>query len=190
MGCGNSTDAVPTFIATLENAKYKDCKVERDAAARYLMTGEPHSLDSKYLSERTVVLKQPSGVQQAYIREYVNALTATCDSTAQAAADRGAFEASCVRIGGLIAPADGGGPVTSVRNPRFAWAADSWKRGQCIITYDVSEVGQKLTYVVPLAANGSFDTARFAYNRDTRCSGHPEAFHSDTGVCVVVGFLS
>jgi hypothetical protein len=188
--CGSPADPVATFIATLDQPVHKECQTSRDAAARYLLTGEPHSLDSTYLSERTVVLKQPSGVQQASIREYVNALIASCDRDAQAAVDLAGLTTSCVRLGGLIAASDGGGPVTSVRDPRFAWAADSWKSGQCIITYDVSEIGQKLAYVVPLASNGTFDASRLAHNRDVRCKGHPEDFHADTGVCVVVGFLS
>jgi hypothetical protein len=192
IGCGGSSapDPVATFIATLNQPVHKECQAGRDAAARYLLTGEPHSLDTTYLGERTLILKQPSGVQQAYIREYVNALVASCDNDAQAASDRAAFERSCVRLGGLIASSDDGGPVQSTRNPSIAWAADSWKRGQCIITYDVSEISQKLTYVIPLASNGSLDASKFAYNRDVRCKGHPEDFYTDTGVCVVVGFLS
>jgi hypothetical protein len=153
------------------------------------LTGEPTSLDPQYLSERTEILRQPQGVQDAYARQYVNDLVAHCDAVDQAAAARVAYEAACLRLGGTLATSNGGGAVISVKDPKIAWAADSYTKGQCIVTYFVTEIIQSLTYVLPLFDNGSFDESRYSYNRDVRCQGHPEDFHSDTGVCLVVGFL-
>jgi hypothetical protein len=115
----------------------------------------------------------------------------TCSTTTppQAVVDRAAYQATCLRLGATIAAADGGGAAPS-RDPHIFWAEDAWKKGECIITYYVTEIGQSLTYDVPLSSNGSFESGRYTYNRDTRCAGHPEDFHADTGVCVVVGFLS
>jgi hypothetical protein len=200
--CGASQpDRVSTLLATLDKATYKDCGQQRDQVARYLATGAPTSLDSQYLEERTLVLRQPQGVQDAYIRQYVDQLVAQCDqaelaviqaeqAAKQAASDRVPYGASCMRLRGSLASTDGGGLVASVRDPHIAFTADSYKKGQCIVTYYVAEIGQSLTYLIPLASNGSFDSKQYAYNSDVRCAGHPEAFHSDTGVCVVVGFIS
>ncbi len=200
--CGgmSTPDRVTTLVATLNKAAYADCGQQRDLVARYLVTGAPTSLDSEYLNERTLVLQQPQGVQDAHVRQYVNDLVAQCDQTElaaiqaqqaaqQADADLVAYQAFCLRLGGTVASADGGGLVQSVRNRKFFWAADGYKKGQCVITYYVTEIGQSLTYNVPVASDGSFDRTAYSYNRDVRCKGHAEDFHSDTGVCVVVGFL-
>jgi len=199
--CGSQPDHVATFLPTLDKTSYKDCAQQRDQIARYLLTGEPNSLDSQYLDERTQVLRQPQGVQDAYVRQYVNQFVAQCDQTelsaiqdkldaAQAAVDRLNYESSCLRLNGSLASADFSGLVGSVRDPHIAFTADTYKKGQCIVTYNVTEIGQSLTYVVPLATNGSMDSRQYTYNQNVRCSGHPEDFHEDTGVCLVVGFIS
>jgi hypothetical protein len=198
--CGSSPpDHVSAIIATLNKATYTDCGQQAHQVAQYLVTGNPQSLDPQYLSVRTDVLRQPQGVQDAYIRQYVNQLVAQCDQTElaaihaqqaaqQAAADRVAYEASCTQLGGSLALTDGGGLVLSVHDPHIAWTADAYKAGQCIVTYYVTGIDQSLAYVLPLASNGAFDPTEYVYNRDVRCNGYPELFHADTGVCLVVGF--
>jgi hypothetical protein len=160
-----------------------------------MLTGEPRSLDERYLGARTAVLKQPAAVQEAYIRQYVNQLTASCDRTEQAAqaatARRVSFSTACTQLGGSIASSDGTGAVPIAppiaAHPNAWWVTDRYKKGDCVITYNI---GQDLIYIIPLAPDGTLDGVKYAYNRDVRCKGYPKAFHSDTGVCVTVGWLS
>jgi len=108
-GCGGSSppDQVTPFLATLNKAVYTDCGQQRDAAARYLLSGQPTSLDSQYLDERTQVLRQPKDVQQAYIRQYVNQLVADCDDAETARIQQAAYASACARMGGSIARTGG-----------------------------------------------------------------------------------
>src|SRR5712691_2693064 len=102
--CGSSQpDPVTTFLGTLNKAAYTDCTQQRDAAARYLLTGQPTSLDSQYLDERTQMLRQPKDVQQAYIRQYVNQLVADCDEAEAARIQQATYASACARMGGSIA---------------------------------------------------------------------------------------
>lgn len=49
VACGSwEPDPITTFLATRDRAAYKDCGDQRDAAARYLLTGRPTSLGAEY----------------------------------------------------------------------------------------------------------------------------------------------
>src|SRR4029077_1054633 len=96
---------------------------------------QPTSLDSQYLQERTLVLKQPSGVQQAYIREYVNQLSADCDAAEAARIQQAAYASACVRMGGSIAQQGGAnGGALSESGANLAYPGP-WLAGQCVVTY-------------------------------------------------------
>jgi hypothetical protein len=185
VACGSSQpDQVTTFLGTLNKAAYSDCNQQRDAAARYLLTGQPTSLDSRYLNERTQALRQPKDVQQAYIRQYVNQLVADCDDAETARIQQEAFASACIRMGGSIAKqggANGGAFSESGGNLTYP---GPWRAGQCIVTYEVG--GYHPTYVLPLSADGSVNTQEYDNNRDVRCKDHPRAFNTSTGICMVV----
>jgi hypothetical protein len=184
--CGSSKpDEVTAFLPTLNKAAYLDCGQQRDAAARYLLTGQPTSLDSEYLDERTQVLRQPKDVQQAYIRQYVNQLVAYCDAAEDARNQQAAYAAACARMGGSIAQHGGanGGAFSTSGSANIQYPGP-WLEGQCTVTYKVG--GYNPTYVLPLNADGSVNTQEYNYNRDVRCKDHPKAFDSTTGICMTV----
>lgn len=186
-GCGGSSqpDQVTAFLATLNKAAYTDCNQQRDAAARYLLTGQPTSLDTPYLQERTLVLKQPSGVQQAYIREYVNKLIADCDDAETARIQQAAYASACVRMGGSIAQQGGAnGGAFSESGGNLAYPGP-WRAGQCVVTYHFTS-GYTPTYVLPLNADGSVNTQEYDNNRDVTCKGDPRAFDTTTGICMFI----
>jgi hypothetical protein len=188
VACGSrQPDPVTTFLATLDKATYKDCGGQRDAAARYLLTGQPPSLDSQYLQERTYVLQQPKDVQHAYIRQYVNQLVADCDGAEATRIQKAAYDAACIRVGGSIAQHDGanGGAFSTSGSGNMLYPGP-WHAGQCVVTYQVG--GYQPTYVVPLNADGSMNTEQYDYNRDVRCKDHPKAFDGMTGICMAVTF--
>ncbi|SRR5450759_788020 len=176
-GCGGSTpsDRVATLLPTLDKATYPDCGQQRDQAARYLVTGQPQSLDPQYLDERASVLKQPQAVQDAYIRQYVNQLVADCDGTELARIQLAAFTASCTSKGGSIAPTDGSTPGASYPG--------AYRAGQCIVYVQYSG-GHEGIYVIPINADGSWNTQQFDKNQAV-CTdaGHPKSFDPSTGVC-------
>jgi len=184
--CGSPPppDPVPAFLATLNKAAYNDCEAQRDAVARYLLTGQPISMDAKFLDERTNALKQPKGVQEAYIRQYVNQLVADCDSAEAARNQQAAYAAACTRRGGTIAQssgANGGAFSTSGGNLSYP---GPWSAGQCVVTHSFS--GYTPTYVIPLNPDGSLNTDQYDYNRDVQCKDHPKAFDATSGVCMEV----
>ena len=184
--CASSQpDLVTTFLATLNKAAYIDCGKQRDAAARYLLTGQPTSLDAQYLDERTYVLRQPKDVQQAYIRQYVNQLVVDCDDAEAARIQQAAYAAACVRMGGSIAQQGGAnGGAFSESGGNLAYPGP-WQAGQCVVTYHFN-AGYTPTYVLPLNPDGSVNTQEYDYNRDVRCKDHPKAFDSTTGICMIV----
>jgi hypothetical protein len=176
-GCGGttSTDRVAAILPTLDKAVYADCGQQRDQAARYLVTGQPQSLDPHYLDERAAVLKQPQAVQDAYIRQYVNQVVADCDGAELARIQLAAFTASCTSKGGSIAPRDGSTP---------GWTyPGAYRAGQCIVYVQFSG-GHEGIYVVPLSADGTWDTSQYDRNL-AACTnaGHPTSFNSSTGIC-------
>ena len=186
-GCGGSSqpDQVTALITTLNKAAYTDCNQQRDAAARYLLTGQPTSLDTQYLQERTLVLKQPSAVQQAYIREYVNQQVADCDAAENARIQKAAYALACARKGGSIAQQGGAnGGALSESGGNLAYPGP-WLAGQCVVTYQFTS-GYTPTYVLPLNPDGSVNTQQYDNNRDVRCNGHPRAFDTTTGICMIV----
>jgi hypothetical protein len=184
-GCGSSPpDPVRAFLATLDKAAYTDCNQQRDAAARYLLTGQPTSLDTQYLQERTLVLSQPKDVQQAYIRQYVNQQVADCDGAETAHIQQAAYASACISRGGSIAQHEGAnGGAFSESGGNLAYPGP-WRAGQCVVTYHFS--GYSPTYVLPLNADGSDNTQEYDNNRDVRCKGHPKAFDSLTGICMTI----
>ncbi len=185
LACGSvSPDRVATFIATLDKATYHDCQSQRDTVARYLLTGQPTSLDSAYLSERTLVLQQPQGVQDAYIRQYVNQQVADCDAAETARIQQATYASACIRMGGSIAQQGGeNGGIFSTSGGNLSYPG-SWRAGQCVVTYEVG--GYHPTYVLPLNPDGSINTQEYDNNRDVRCNGHPRAFDTTTGICMFV----
>jgi|SRR5712691_2985912 len=184
--CGSSQpDPVTTFLGTLNKAAYTDCTQQRDAAARYLLTGQPTSLDSQYLDERTQVLRQPKDVQQAYIRQYVNQLVADCDAADAARAQQGAYASACARMGGSIAQQGGAnGGAFSESGGNLAYPGP-WLAGQCVVTYHFTS-GYTPTYVLPLNPDGSINTQEYDYNRDVRCKDDSKAFDTKTGICMFI----
>jgi hypothetical protein len=186
-GCGGSsqTDQVTPFMATLNKPAYADCGHQRDAATRYLLTGQPTSLDSQYLDERTLVLKQPTGVQQAYIREYVNQLSADCDAAESTRIQQAAYALACVGMGGSIAQQGGAnGGALSESGGNLAYPGP-WRAGQCVVTYQFSS-GYTPTYVLPLNADGSVNRQEYDYNFDVRCKDDQKAFDAKTGICMII----
>ncbi len=185
-GCGSSPpDPVLTFLATLDKAAYPDCGQQRDAAARYLLTGKPTSLDTQYLQERTQVLKQPKDVEQAYIRQYVNQQVADCDAAETAHIQQAAYASACGSRGGSIAQREGAnGGAFSESGGNLTYPGP-WRAGQCVVTYHFTS-GYTPTYVLPLNPDGTVNTSEYDNNRDVRCKGHPKAFDAVTGVCMTV----
>jgi hypothetical protein len=186
-GCGESSppDQVTPFLGTLNKAAYTDCNQQRDAAARYLLTGQPTSLDSQYLQERTLVLQQPKDVQQAYIRQYVNQQIADCDTAENARIQQAAYALACARKGGSIAQQGGAnGGAFSESGGNLAYPGP-WLAGQCIVTYHFTS-GYTPTYVLPLNPDGSVNTQEYLNNRDVRCKDDPKAFDTTTGICMFI----
>jgi len=187
VGCGTpqQSDPVPTFLTTLNKAAYTDCTQQRDAAARYLLTGQPTSLDSQYLQERTDVLRQPKDVQQAYVRQYVNQLVTDCDDAEAALIQQAAYASACVRMGGSIAQQGGAnGGALSESGGNLAYAGP-WRAGQCIVTYHFTS-GYTPTYVLPLNPDGSINRQEYDYNFDVRCNDDPKTFDAKTGICMFI----
>jgi hypothetical protein len=184
-GCGGSMpppDRVTPLLASLDKAVYADCGQLRDQAARYLVTGQPQSLDPQYLDERTSVLKQPQAVQDAYIRQYVNQLVAGCDGAELARIQLAAYASACISRGGSIAQHEGAnGGIFSESGGNLTYPP-GWRAGQCVVTYHFN--GYSPTYVLPLSADGSVNTREYDNNRDVRCKSHPTSFDSVTGICV------
>ena len=87
-------------------------------------------------------------------------------------------------MGGSIARTGGAnGGALSESGGNLAYPGP-WRAGQCVVTYEVG--GYHPTYVLPLNADGSVNTEEYDNNRNVRCSGHPRAFDTTTGICMFV----